>query len=268
MPPRFLSIKNFEKYQHYKDRNPPWVKLYWDILSDDKFVMLDLYERGLYCHLILLASRHGNYIPDDPEYIRLQLKLSTSPDLTRLKQDGFLLAVRYRRHHRSASKPLARDAAPSTEREFREQSSENRVQSSERESEKTEGRKKEKNCDEGTASPPKSGATWQAYAAAYRTRYGVEPVRNQTVNSLLCRLVAKLGQDEAPKVAAFYLTHSGQWYVSKMHPVNLLVADAEKLRTEWATGQPMTQAKAAQADQTATRGAVFTALLDKERRQT
>jgi uncharacterized protein YdaU (DUF1376 family) len=85
-----------------------------------------------------------------------------------------------------------------------------------------------------------SGETWESYRSAYKSRYGVDPVRNRTVNSILCRVVEKLGATEAPKVAAFYLTHHGAFYVQKMHPVNLLLADAEKLRTEWATNTKMT----------------------------
>lgn len=38
-------------------------------------------------------------------------------------------------------------------------------------------------------------------------------------------------------MAAFYVTHRSSWYAEKMHPVNLLLQDAEKLRTEWATGR-------------------------------
>jgi len=57
------------------------------------------------------------------------------------------------------------------------------------------------------------------------------------VSAMLCKLVDKLGAEEAPLVAAFYVTHRSSWYAEKMHPVNLLLADAEKLRTEWATGR-------------------------------
>ena len=83
----------------------------------------------------------------------------------------------------------------------------------------------------------KSAAVWEAYALAYRQRYGVEPVRNRSVNAMLGKLIDKLGADESPPVASFYVTHRSSWYAEKMHPVNLLLQDAEKLRTEWATGR-------------------------------
>ena len=78
---------------------------------------------------------------------------------------------------------------------------------------------------------------WEGYAGAYRTRYGVEPVRNRSVNAMFGKLVGKLGEKKAPLVAAFYVTHQSSWYTEKMHPVNLLLQDAEKLHTEWATGK-------------------------------
>lgn len=93
-----------------------------------------------------------------------------------------------------------------------------------------------------------TGATWIAYCDAYAMRYGVEPVRNASVNGQLASLVKRLGVTEAPKVAAFYVSHSGALYVRAKHPVNLLLRDCEGLRTEWATGRTVTEAEARQSD--------------------
>jgi hypothetical protein len=65
---------------------------------------------------------------------------------------------------------------------------------------------------------------------------------------MLCRLVDKLGGEKAPLVAAYYVAHNGRFYVEKMHPVNLLLNDAEKLHTEWATNKNMTSGTAKQAE--------------------
>lgn len=110
---------------------------------------------------------------------------------------------------------------------------------------------------------PKSAAIYESYRAAYRVRYGVDPVRNKSVNIGLCQVVDKLGADDAPAVAAFYVTHNSQWYITKGHPVNLLVADAEKLRTEWATNTQVTATQARQADGKAARGQVWNELIDE-----
>lgn len=97
--------------------------------------------------------------------------------------------------------------------------------------------------------PPKSRATWEAYAGAYQQRYGVEPVRNQKTNVHLCQLVDRLGAEEAPAVAAFYLSHNLPFYVRARHPTNLLVQDAEGLRTQWATGVKATTLETKSAEQ-------------------
>lgn len=91
-------------------------------------------------------------------------------------------------------------------------------------------------------------STWDAYQSAYQTRYQVPPVRNQQVNSQLKQLVSRVGADEAPQLAAFYLTHNKPLYVSARHPTNLLLRDCEGLRTEWATGIKATSSEARQAE--------------------
>lgn len=108
---------------------------------------------------------------------------------------------------------------------------------------------------------PGTGKVWVAYATAYWNRYGVEPVRNAMVNGQLSSLVKRIGFDDAEHVAAFFVGHQHRYYVEKMHSVGLLLADCEKLRTEWATSTQMTQAKASQADKTATNLDAFAPLI-------
>lgn len=110
---------------------------------------------------------------------------------------------------------------------------------------------------------PPSAATWEAYAKAYALRYRSDPVRNAKVNGQLSQLVSRLGAQEAPHVAAFYVGHNSQLYVRDMHPVGLLLRDAEKLRTEWATNRQMTTTKAQQADKTATNYGAFQRLIEE-----
>jgi hypothetical protein len=98
--------------------------------------------------------------------------------------------------------------------------------------------------------------TWKAYANAHYERYGTEPVRNQKVNSLVKQFVQRIGFADAPYVAAFYVRHNGQFYVQKVHPVELMLKDAEGLRTQWATNRTMTGTRARQMDRTQANGSV------------
>ena len=108
---------------------------------------------------------------------------------------------------------------------------------------------------------PGTGAAWCAYKDAYHDRYGADPVRNAMVNGQLSNLVKRLGAEVAPYVAAFYVTHNNRYYVEKMHPVGLLLSDAEKLRTEWVTGRQSTATQANLADKTQANFSAFAPLL-------
>ncbi len=110
---------------------------------------------------------------------------------------------------------------------------------------------------------PLTKKTWMAYSQAYEKRYGVAPIRNRTVAGQLANFVKRIGREESPHVAAFFVNHNNQFYVTKMHTVGLLLADSEKLRTEWATNRTMTQTQARQADKTQARGNVFNKLIDE-----
>jgi uncharacterized protein YdaU (DUF1376 family) len=80
-------------------------------------------------------------------------------------------------------------------------------------------------------------AVWTAYSTAYFGRYGTEPVRNAMVNGQIANFVSRIGATEAPAVAANYLRSQNPRYVRAGHSVGVMVADAEKLRTEWAKGE-------------------------------
>ncbi|WHZ27611.1 MAG: hypothetical protein OJF51_002408 [Nitrospira sp.] len=106
---------------------------------------------------------------------------------------------------------------------------------------------------------PKGEATYRAYADGYVKRYRVEPVRNAKTNALLCQLVDRLGAEEAPLVAAFYVSLNAPLYVKAGHPPNLLVRDCESLRTQLKTGPiraPMVGPKAFQSTPTVNRETV------------
>jgi hypothetical protein len=90
--------------------------------------------------------------------------------------------------------------------------------------------------------------TWRQYSTAYFDRYKTEPVRNAKVNGQVKQFVKRLGFTESPFVAAFYVQSNTAYYVQRGHSFDGLLADAEKLRTEWATGNVMTQTRARQID--------------------
>ncbi len=62
-----MKIKNWSKFQHFKDRRPPWVKLYRDLLDDMEWHQLDPLSSKVLITLWLLASEdiiHEGKLPD------------------------------------------------------------------------------------------------------------------------------------------------------------------------------------------------------------
>jgi hypothetical protein len=51
-----LKPKNWDKFQHYKDRCPPWIKLHRDLLNDRAYMNLPIASKAIAPLLWLLAS--------------------------------------------------------------------------------------------------------------------------------------------------------------------------------------------------------------------
>jgi hypothetical protein len=59
-----LIPKNWDKFQHYKDRCPPWIKLHRDLLNDRIFASLPIASKAIAPLLWLLASESKDGIFD------------------------------------------------------------------------------------------------------------------------------------------------------------------------------------------------------------
>ena len=86
----FLTIKNWNTFQHYAKRNPPWIKLHRTVLDDYAFCALSDISKA---HLMLIwvyASQHNGHVPCDARF--LEKKLSCEDiDLEVLIEHGFLI---------------------------------------------------------------------------------------------------------------------------------------------------------------------------------
>lgn len=58
-----ISVVGWDRFQHYKDRDPPWVKLYRDLLTSESWVLGTDQSRLLQVASVLLAARYENKIP-------------------------------------------------------------------------------------------------------------------------------------------------------------------------------------------------------------
>jgi hypothetical protein len=88
---RTFSVKGFEKFQHYKDRSPPWIKFYNALLDDYDFGALPDAAKYHLVAIWLLASRSDNKVPYDPAWVAGRINAKTEVDLGLLVEAGFIL---------------------------------------------------------------------------------------------------------------------------------------------------------------------------------
>jgi hypothetical protein len=103
-----FRVKNFESFQHYKDRSPPWIKLYNELLDDYDFGALPDASKFHLVAIWLLASRSANKIPFDPAWIGRRINATSKIDLDILVERGFILLDQpLQTMEQDASKPQA-----------------------------------------------------------------------------------------------------------------------------------------------------------------
>ena len=94
------SVKNWSKFQHYKNRNPPWIRLHVEILDDYKadgtendFHALPDKDKLTLLLIWALASRHNGVIPSiDPAWLAVKLGID-NPSTDAIIKAGFLVPV-------------------------------------------------------------------------------------------------------------------------------------------------------------------------------
>jgi hypothetical protein len=102
----FLKIKNWETYQHYKNRKPPWIKLHVELLDNYEFGRLQDASKAHAICIMLLAARTDNHIPNDPAWVSMKIGARSEVDLSSMVSLGFLITCDCKR---CASDMLASD---------------------------------------------------------------------------------------------------------------------------------------------------------------
>jgi hypothetical protein len=86
-----IRIKNWSKHQHFKDRTPPWIKLYREILDDPDWHDLPGDDAKMLVNLWLIASEDETKTGTLPDLRKLAFRLrikesQLNQGLARLKQ--------------------------------------------------------------------------------------------------------------------------------------------------------------------------------------
>jgi hypothetical protein len=85
-----LTVKNWNTFQHYGKRNPPWIKLHRAILDDYAFCALPDVAKGHLMLLWLYASQNNGSVPHDIPFLERKLSIANL-DIDLLIQQGFLI---------------------------------------------------------------------------------------------------------------------------------------------------------------------------------
>jgi hypothetical protein len=87
----FLRVKNFDKYQHYSKRKPPWIKLYFRLLSDPEFVPMSDASKMHTIAIMLLASQYDNKIPFNRQWISRSIQANSRINWDEIFASGFII---------------------------------------------------------------------------------------------------------------------------------------------------------------------------------
>lgn len=91
-----LKVKNWGEFQHYKDRDPPWIKLHKGLLDDYEYQRLPLASRALAPMIWLLASESKDgSVEYDLDKLSFRLRCTAKEIEEAIKPliaNGFLIA--------------------------------------------------------------------------------------------------------------------------------------------------------------------------------
>ena len=151
-----FRVRNLDRWQHYKDRTPPWIKLHRDILTNYDFARLQDASKAHALCLMVLASQTDNLMPWDAKWIATRINATTKVDLDELKACGIIELVQ------DASEVLAE----------RKQSA-----IAERETEGETERETEKDLPESALSATPSGDEFEIFWRAYPRKAAKDKAR-------------------------------------------------------------------------------------------
>ena len=89
---RWIVIPRWEEFQHYKDRDPKWIKVYTRLLASQSYLALSFRQRGILHGIWMLYAASGRELGASPARLGLMLGDPTvrARDLISLEQAGFL----------------------------------------------------------------------------------------------------------------------------------------------------------------------------------
>ena len=224
-----IHLPNFEKYNPGKKKTYKKTMIANNFTDDPKLSVLPLSLRWMYLGLVLTCGDHGSDVLELSENtLRDMLESSKSVTGALDTLQSFQLLT-YENITPNIKEYNIKESKVKEYRTGGQLELTQPVQEPPKPSKKKDPQATEENR-----------LIWNAFFDAYRERYGIEPVRNLTVNSQVSALRKKLGTEEAIKVVRFYLTHNDSYFLKNTHTFGHCLSSAETLRTQMLRGKPIT----------------------------
>jgi hypothetical protein len=88
---RYLAVRNFRRFQHYRDRNPVWIKLYTGLLLDPDFLQLHEVAQAQLVKLWVVRAQFGKPLPYDVKLLSGKIAARGKFHLQALIDSGFIV---------------------------------------------------------------------------------------------------------------------------------------------------------------------------------
>jgi hypothetical protein len=116
----YLSVTNWNKYQHYRNRKPSWIKFHVTLNDQSNPInKLPISHRYLFDRLLLVAAEYANSIPNDSELIARLVGMSSRDcreGLANLQKGRWIKETKSkRRASKPSSRPSSKNARPEAE---------------------------------------------------------------------------------------------------------------------------------------------------------
>lgn len=163
-----VAVKNWTRFQHFKNRRPPWIKLYRDLLDDPEWHDLSGDDAKALVMIWLIASEDAERLGRLPDSRRLAFRLR----ITQERADQ--LTNRLSRWLANCDEPISsryQDDAPETEREteLEAETDSKETNSKETENQETENQATENQEIDNQETESKS-KLFQSYLEEHRRR--------------------------------------------------------------------------------------------------
>lgn len=241
-----ITINNFEKHQKGLKRGHKAILISTGFLSDSKVRMLSPGGKLLFLSLLLLGgestSSQVNVSHDSLCFqsgvksgsLHSQLTMLQELQLVTVEKNEVLynrIEMNRKEEKENERKRITKELTPEKKPD---QNAVQEKKAPKHSKEDSEGNKK----------------IWEEYANAYRLRYGVEPVKNITVNSKVSSLRKRMGVEVGIQIVKFYLSHNDGFYLKSTHSIGLCLRDCESLHTQMLRGKAITNTTVRQFEKT------------------